>query len=851
VGKGVVRAVVPGGKSTRHLQLDNMAKLIFSLPRIACRALVVTGARPPLASVHTILARAMSSSPKKKAARAQARALPSTAPSASRFRRITVALVGRPNVGKSSLFNRLAQQRTALVHSTPGTTRDWKEAPARLGELEFVVMDTGGLEDRPSVHALENRMLAHTEVAIAHADVVLLMIDARAGVSEEDVRFARWVKQRRPHGGIHLLANKMEGWGGSASAEARYEAAVLEAYALGLGEPTPISAEHGDGLMGIYDILEPYASRDVGEEEGAPPKGVVAAPAVPVPAPAPAALMPAEPEGPNLFPDVSERVAADVSLPSDPRKRKLVMQRLARAAGPVQVTIVGRPNVGKSTLVNQLLGEERVLAGPTPGLTRDVTAVDFTVAGRALRLIDTAGMRRYGAWDLATPLEGEAVGMAKRALERAHVVVLVVDGAGGTAAGLTNDRIRFANRAALEAGSKDVRAMGSPGPGDAKCTALARLASRAAGSTSKADHLPVGAAALAEGDMYARASRSMGRGSAFGMTRQDLSIAEQILDEGRGLVVALTKLDASPEPAEVARVVRSQLDAMHQGKGTCVVPLAALRGRGVEELLPAVLATYDRWNMRTATGTLNSWLQLTSRHHPAPSVSRTVGMKGRGQDRKAVTVPVQLRIKFVTQVAARPPTFAVWANRADLPESYTRYLVNSLREEFGLGGVPVRLHVRTASNPYTAAGRAALSVSRVAKLRAMTGAARLAQLRRGPGRVSGAEEEAGAGAVEAERPPRRPAPKARKPPTASTGGGRGPLREKADAKRAIYAEAADAAAAPQEGDHGGTPKRISRVLSPGLARAARSAALTGGAVRMLSRKELKTMQGLQGQGGSA
>lgn len=250
------------------------------------------------------------------------------------FQRFSVALVGRPNVGKSSLFNRLSRQRLALVDRDAGTTRDWKEAEAALGDMRFVVMDTGGLEDRPGRETIESKMLSHTGRAIQAADAVLFVIDGRDGVSAEDERFARWLKRLRPRGGVHLVANKTEGWVGHVDGEERWDALVHSAYALAMGEPTPISAAHGDGLMALYRLLEPYGLVTDGGYGGA----AAAARAAPVPAPRPA---------PPALP---------ASLPLDAAKRRAVLERLARVDATVQLAVVGRPNAGKSTLVNQLLG---------------------------------------------------------------------------------------------------------------------------------------------------------------------------------------------------------------------------------------------------------------------------------------------------------------------------------------------------------------------------------------------------------------------------------------------------------------------------------------------------------------
>jgi GTP-binding protein len=239
----------------------------------------------------------------------------------------TVAIVGRPNVGKSTLFNRLVGRRLALVDDRPGVTRDRREGQARLGDLGFTAIDTAGLEEAPSA-SLTGRMQRQTEAAIAAADAVLFLIDARAGVTPVDRSFARLMHRcGKP---VILVANKCEGRGAGPG--------VLDAYELGLGEPVAISAEHGEGLADLYSTL-----RAALPEDEAPP-------------------------------------AAEPPPTAD--------------AKPIRIAVVGRPNVGKSTLINRLLGAERLLTGPEAGITRDAIAVDMGWGGRRFRVHDTAGLRR-------------------------------------------------------------------------------------------------------------------------------------------------------------------------------------------------------------------------------------------------------------------------------------------------------------------------------------------------------------------------------------------------------------------------------------------------------------------------
>ncbi len=442
----------------------------------------------------------------------------------------TAAIVGRPNVGKSTLFNRLVGQRLALVDDLPGVTRDRREGKARLGDLEFKVIDTAGFEDATG-ESLAARMREQTEQAIGGADVILMVVDARAGITPVDRQFAQLL--RRHSVPVVLVVNKSEGKAGLDGA--------YEAFTLGIGDPVAISAEHGEGMADLFEALLPFAV----EDEEAPPG--------------------------ELAP-----------------------------AGPLQLAIVGRPNVGKSTLVNRLLGQDRMLTGPEAGITRDSIGVDWQWDGRKIRLIDTAGLRRKA--NIEAKLEKLSTADTLRAIRFAEVVVLVLD-------------------------------------------------------------------------------------STLMLEKQDLAIARMVENEGRALVIAANKFDLIQDrQAALKQLSDRLLISLPQMTGIATVPVSGITGSGIDKLMQAVLHTHEIWNKRIGTPVLNRWLAAVQERHPPPLVD------GR-----------RLRLRYMTQANNRPPTFALFASKpGDLPEAYRRYLVNLLREDFDLPGVPVRMMLRKGKNPYVA-----------------------------------------------------------------------------------------------------------------------------------------------------
>ncbi len=469
---------------------------------------------------------------------------------------LTVAIVGRPNVGKSTLFNRLVGRRLALVDDTPGVTRDWRAADARVGGLSFVVVDTAGLEEAFD-DSLEARMRRQTERAVEAADVVLLVIDARAGLTPLDRHFAQWL--RRAGTPVVVIANKCEGRAGTPG--------LLECFELGLGDPIQFSAEHGEGLADLIEALLPFAPD---ESEAAPE---------------PAASFEPNTAGIEFVPPGEAPEEAEEEPPED----------LTR---PLNLAIVGRPNVGKSTLLNSLIEEDRVLTGPEAGMTRDAITVEWRWRERVVKLVDTAGLRRRSRID--DKLEKLAVADTLRVIRMAEVVILVIE-------------------------------------------------------------------------------------AEAGLDRQDLTIARMVLDEGRALVIALNKWDVVAERPAALQQLRDRLESsLPQARGVSTVTISALNRQGLEHLLDAVVRTHTLWNRRISTSKINGWLQEAISRHPPPLV------EGR-----------RVKLRYGTQIKARPPTVALWVSRPTaLPDSYSRYLIQSFRDTFAMPGIPVRVLLRKSSNPY-------------------------------------------------------------------------------------------------------------------------------------------------------
>ncbi len=468
---------------------------------------------------------------------------------------LKVAIVGRPNVGKSTLFNRLVGKKLALVHDLPGVTRDRKEAMAKLKDLELAVIDTAGYEDATE-GKMEQRMWLQTKRAIDEADVVLFLFDARTGMQAYDEHFADLVrKSKKP---VLLLANKCEG--------RTQEQGIYEAYKLGLGDPIIFSAEHNIGFDELYLQLKNFDEQ----------------------------LHPSDNEKDDSEPLIDKDIAIGDEISEEDEKSYL--ENLKKR--PIQIAVVGRPNVGKSTLVNALLGDERMLTGPEAGLTRDAITTRWEWKGWTINLVDTAGLRKQAK--VSGAIEKMSVESTLYAANMAQVVILVLDADGV-------------------------------------------------------------------------------------LDKQDLTIARKVLDEGRALVIAVNKWDIADKKEALQKLNDKLQTSLTQAEGVPTVTISALKKKGLDKLLSAVIKVYERWNIRIPTAPLNKWFKDVQEQNPAPL----------GKNKR------RIKLRYITQAKTRPPSFFIFSSNPEgLPDSYLRYLINQLRETFNLRGVPIRITVRKSENPY-------------------------------------------------------------------------------------------------------------------------------------------------------
>ncbi|XP_047337591.1 GTPase Der [Impatiens glandulifera] len=493
----------------------------------------------------------------------------------------TVLIVGRPNVGKSALFNRLIRRREALVYNTPTdhVTRDIREGVAKLSNLRFRVLDSAGLEAEASKNSVLGRTTEMTRNVLGKCQFALLLMDAREGIHHEDINVGKWMRKNAAGIKTIIVMNKSEllnDYDGS------IEIAIAEANMLGFGNPIALSAETGLGMTELYEALKPMLETHMLQVL-------------------------------NDHEDEEETS----HIPEEDELSKL----------PLQLAIVGKPNVGKSTLLNKILGEERVLVGPEAGLTRDSIRVHFEYEGRAVYLVDTAG------WLPRTKDEkgpsSLSIVQSRKNLMRAHVVALVLDA-----------------------------------------------------------------------EEIAKARKSM--------KHAEVVIARRAIEEGRGLIVIVNKMDLlkGKQRDLVMKAVPEEVQTViPQVTGIPVVFIAAAMegGTGQIDVMNQVIETYERWCSRLSTAHLNRWLRKVMSRHS-------------WKDQSA-----QPKVKYFTQVKARPPTFVAFlGGKLKLADTDMRFLTNSLKEDFELGGIPIRIMQRSVERNAGARGGGKNSKSKAGKVERVT-----------------------------------------------------------------------------------------------------------------------------------
>ncbi len=476
-----------------------------------------------------------------------------------------IAIIGRPNTGKSTLFNKLVGRSFAITDDFSGVTRDRKEARAKLGDIEFIAIDTAGLENEIKGDKLTQAMVQQTFLAVDDADLCLFVIDGKSGVVPKDQHFAKWLRRlKKP---TILVANKCENFSGENGWDNSF-------FALGFDEPVGISAEHKLGMGDLYDNIAPFYekyqkefSKIIRSQES------------------------------FLEDEISQN--QDLSLQNNSSSEKIEQNIDENSRPDLQIAIIGRPNAGKSTLLNRILGKDRLVTGEMAGITRDSIAVDHEINGQKIRFIDTAGVRKKS--NISEKLEKLSASDSFRALRYAQLAILLID------------------------------------------------------ANSLID-------------------------------KQDLALAGEVLKEGRSLIFAINKIDTiKRNKEEFLKEVRTQIqDMFAEINGAAILGISGQSGYNVDKLMDFALQTYAQWQIKISTSKLNDWIKYAALKHPPKMI------KGR-----------ETKVKYITQIKTRPPTFAVFTNHLkSLDSGYLRYLSNSLRKEFDLGLTPIRIYARKSENPY-------------------------------------------------------------------------------------------------------------------------------------------------------
>ena len=518
---------------------------------------------------------------------------------------LSVAIVGRPNVGKSTLFNRLTKSKQAIVTEVPGTTRDRKEAKGQLAELEFNVIDTGGLDDRGAISV---DIQKHVNIAVQRCHLILFLIDGKEGITALDSHFATWLrkcksklmKEDERNRDIVCVVNKAEGATSDSSIVLN---TVAEALELGFGDPLLISAAHGDGMSDLASLF----------------------------------LDTCDKRGLSSSRQLKSKSTKEVSLNKNDNKATPIEDRV------IQLSIMGRPNVGKSTLLNSMIGEERVIVGPTAGLTRDAIQVEWQHENRIFKLVDTAGLTR-------TRVKKENLRADRKNAEASNKIGYEKIVLPGIRAINKDDKIMYPDEDPSQFSHQ-----------------ISEFAQQSALNSLK----------------YAQVVLLVVEGEQGQFSKIDLQLARKILQEGRAIVIAANKADILARkmgisPEEYREGVKEHCNKYLREFGEVpVFVCSALENKGVDVVLDAVKVTHDAWSTRINTWILNTWLKDLMISFPPPRVNDK-----------------QLKVKYVTQLKARPPSFAFFCNGNKFPGYYERFLRSKIQEDFNLQGIPLRFVVR-------------------------------------------------------------------------------------------------------------------------------------------------------------
>eukprot|EP01039_Chlorochromonas_danica_P008777 gene8777-9679_t len=518
-------------------------------------------------------------------------------------RLVTVSLVGRPNTGKSTLFNRLTHSRNAIVSNVPGTTRDRKEGIGYLAGFKFRVFDTGGYDDRGIV---SQDIQKQVQYALSHSDLVLLLVDTRVGVTGLDEQFARWMRLQvgksthEPRPEVVLVANKAEG--GLMSDQVMN--VVSDGYKLGFGEPLLLSAIHGDGLTDLASRMFEHGAKYGYDDTG-----------------------------------------KYVGLSSEEKKPDHLSEEgvpvIEEKASEIQLAVMGRPNVGKSTLINAMIGEERVIAGALPGLTRDSITVEWSFEGRGFKLVDTAGLTRISTNKKL--LEG----VQEKKLRPIHEVI-------GKLA--KNESITLP-------GIQQVNTEEDPSQFSAQISEYALLSALNALKYAQVVMLVVEA--------------HQGK-----FLKIDLQLARRCLEEGRALFIVANKVDLlrarGISVTEYEKQVKDHANEYLREFGDIpVIATAGIEGQGLKRVLRTAMRVHDSWDRRISTWLLNNWMKDALVAMPLARAGNKV-----------------VKVKYMVQTKNRPPTFTLFSNAKELPGSYERFLRSRLQDDFHFEGVPIRFNVK-------------------------------------------------------------------------------------------------------------------------------------------------------------